>query len=97
MLFEVKDRGLVDCLESYHYEVTARQQLLAFMVSSGYDLTGDAFIQYHKEYVEHTAQYEMAKGQFEADVVKPQMKGTAGFTWNLDFASGIVTVSGAVK
>lgn len=73
-----------DYIEGLMYEVNARKNLVAFCIERGMDLEGEVFQRYHKEYVDFTAQYELAKKEMEREYVSPKYPGAK---WRLDFAT----------
>ena len=73
-----------DYIEGLMYEVNARKNLVAFCIERGMDLDGEIFKRYHKEYVDFTAQYELAKKEMESIYVLPEYPGAK---WRLDFAT----------
>ena len=73
-----------DYIEGLMYEVNARKNLVAFCIERGMDLEGEVFQRYHKEYVDFTAEYEMAKKEMEREYVSSKYPGSK---WRLDFAT----------
>ncbi len=85
---EVNDE-LSTYIESLGYEVTARKNLLQDMITSGVILKDDAkkiFDEYHKEYVEFTAQFEMAKKKLEEEYLNGKKAN-----WSLNYSTRILT------
>lgn len=83
-------------IESLQYELNARKDLLAFMIDRGQNET-PGFQKYHQEYMEFSAQYEMAKNEMAGTYIVPKYGKDA--IWNLDFRTRIATVqyTGEVK
>ena len=69
-----------DYIESLMYEVNARRDLCAFMISHGMG-ESEAFEKYHQEYLRFNAQYMMAKNMVS------QMY-SEGKPWRIDFEKG---------
>lgn len=78
-----------DYIEGLMYEVNARKNLVAFCIERGMDLEGEVFQRYHKEYVDFTAEYEMAKKEMEREYIVSKYPNC---TWRLDFGTHTVTV-----
>ena len=87
--FEVEiPEEVCNYLESLMYETNARKNLLAFCIE--HDLNEkDAFNDYHKEYIEFSAQYEMAKEEMASKYIYPKYPSC---TWNLNFNTKIAIV-----
>lgn len=74
--FMVKERELIDYIESLGFEVEARRALIEAMLRQGADITGESFRKYHDEYREFFVQFEAAKKEFEQNLCCPgQRKG----------------------
>lgn len=78
-----------DYIEGLMYEVNARKNLVAFCIERGMDLEGEVFQRYHKEYVDFTAEYEMAKKEMADTYVVPEYPNC---NWQLDFATHTLTI-----
>ncbi|MEG1562288.1 MAG: hypothetical protein RR365_00925 [Bacteroides sp.] len=93
---EIKDRALVDYIESLSYETGARKDIISFMLSNNMDTSSESFTRYHKEFEEFMVQYEEAKKQLEHMYITDELKKEMGgmVNWNLDFESGILSLRG---
>ena len=91
--FMVKERELIDYIESLGFEVEARRALIEAMLRQGADITGESFRKYHDEYREFFVQFEAAKKEFEQKFVLPQAKDGL-LNWTLDYQTGEVTLTG---
>lgn len=76
-------------IESLQYEVNARKNLVAFCIERNMSLESETFQKYHKEYVDFTAQYEMAKKELEKKYITPEYPNC---NWKLDFATHTLTI-----
>lgn len=91
--FQVKERELIDYIESLGFEVEARRALLEAMLRQDADITGESFRRYHDEYREYFVKFEAAKKEFERRFVLPQAKDGLQ-NWTLDYQTGEVTLTG---
>ena len=80
----------VNKIEALQYEVTARQNLVAFMIENGHNMDSDNYKRYNSEYLDFFKQLEEAKEAFANEYVYPQTNGKR-VSWNLDFAAKEVT------
>ena len=87
--FMVKERELIDYIESLGFEVEARRALIEAMLRQGADITGESFRKYHDEYREF---FEAAKKEFEQKFVLPRAKEGL-LNWTLDYQTGEVALS----
>ena len=76
-------------IEGLMYEVNARKDLVAFCIERGMSLDGEIFQRYHKEYVDFSAQYEMAKKELEKTYVQAEYPNSK---WRLDFPTHTLTI-----
>ena len=81
------DANLAKKIEALQVETRARQDLISFMMSNGSSMTTEQFTQYHDEYIAYHQEYEKAKQELQNTYVPADAK-----RWNLDFASGEVTI-----
>lgn len=91
--FMVKERELINYIESLGFEVEARRALIEAILRQGGDITGESFRKYHDEYREFFVQFEAAKKEFEQKFVLPQAKDGL-LNWTLDYQTGEVTLTG---
>lgn len=70
-------------VESLMYETNARKDVIAFMINSAI-LNQERFDQYHKEYLEFYAQYELVKQEIQKTYVD-EVYGNQAIKWNLNF------------
>lgn len=75
-------------LESLMYESDARKDLLAFCMDRG--ITGETFDRYHKEYIEFSAQYTIAKQEMADQYIMPEHPNC---NWYLDFNKCVAVVT----
>ena len=90
--FMVKERELIDYIESLGFEVEARRALIEAMLRQGADITGESFRKYHDEYREFFVQFETEKKEFEQKFVLPRAKEGL-LNWTLDYQTGEVALS----
>lgn len=90
--FVLDNQELVDLIESLHYEVEARKDIITFYLTNAMDTNTDSFKNYNKEYREFFVQYSTAKEILEKDFIVPKVDGAKYSRWNLDFQSKEVTV-----
>ena len=81
---------LRDYIESLWYEVNARKDMIAYAFVKDLQET-ESYKQYHKEYLEYYAKYELAKQEIENIYIKP-LYGNVSVAWNLDFATATLTI-----
>lgn len=84
------DQDIVNQLEALNYEVQARKSVVAEMLAQNMDIGTSSFEKYQRELVEFTVQYEAAKNELQKQYVD-SIDGAE--RWNLDFNSGILTVT----
>lgn len=75
-------------LEKLQYEVSARQNLLAYLIQSDIDPNNEKFNKYHKEYLNFFKEYEKAKKQLTNKYIKDDKNKQ----WSLDFETQILTI-----
>lgn len=85
----VKDE-IINLIESLQYEVDARKDLIAFMISKNFDTSTDSFKRYQKEYMEFYTQYNAAKNELENLYLKKYKNKK--IMWNLDFNNKTLTI-----
>lgn len=76
-------------IEGLLYEVNARKSVITFCIEKNMDMNSEIFQKYHKDYVEFTAQYEMAKKEMEAEYISKKYPTAK---WRLDFKTNTVFV-----
>ena len=84
----IEDRNFIDDLERLQFEVQARQNIIGYMLNN--NIKSETFDQYHTEYINLFRQYEKKKLEVEMLYVKPTCPTAKN--WNLDFASGELTI-----
>lgn len=70
-------------VEGLMYETNARRDVIAFMLNSAI-LNQERFDQYHKEYLEFYAKYELVKNEIQKTYVD-EVYGNQAIKWNLNF------------
>jgi len=70
-------------VEGLMYETNARKDVIAFMLNSAI-LNQERFDQYHKEYLEFYAKYELVKNEIQKTYVD-EVYGNQAIKWNLNF------------
>ena len=83
-------------IESLDYEISARKELISFMIKNNIDVDGDAFKKYHEELVEYIKEFNLAKKELEESIkhnFKTDETYPNGFNWTLDYRTALVTVS----
>lgn len=73
---------MVTHLESLHYEVESRKELIAFALEKNIKHT-PSFDEYQREYKEICAEYDLAKKQLEKNFIIGACTDYTG--WRLDF------------
>lgn len=93
LLLKVDNQELINLIEGLHYETEARKDIITFYLTNDMKAS-DSFKEYNKEYREFFVQYSEAKTQLEDLYIKknPELDGRAYTRWNLDFATGNLTV-----
>ena len=84
----IEDRAFIDDLERLQFEVQARQNIIGYMFDN--NIKSEVFDQYHAEYLDFFKQYEKKKSEVEMLYVKPAFPEAKN--WNLDFATGELTI-----
>lgn len=81
-------------LEALNYEVSARTDIISFMLSNGLRTDTDNFKKYQAEQIDFKIQYEKAKKEFETKFIRPRVeeKKCGLGSWSLDFKKCEVTV-----
>ena len=70
-------------VEGLMYETNARRDVIAFMINSTI-LNQERFDQYHTEYLEFYAKYELVKKEIQKTYVD-EVYGNQAIKWNLNF------------
>lgn len=70
-------------VEGLMYETNARRDVIAFMLNSVI-LNKERFDEYHKEYLEFYAKYELVKSEIQKTYVD-EVYGNQAIKWNLNF------------
>ena len=78
-----------DYIESLQYEVNARKNLVAFCLERNMSLDNETYKKYHKEYVDYTAQFELAKKEMEKEYILPKYPKAK---WALDFSTHTLSI-----
>ncbi len=84
------NKELCDYIESLHFEVNSRKDLLAFAMSKEF-INTDSFKQYHDEYQEFYIKYETAKNELYDMYLKEKYEGKP-IRWELKFDTRILNV-----
>lgn len=85
------DEELSNYIEGLHYEVNARENIIrTILTTPDVTINKELFDTYHKELADFKAEYEKAKEQLQLKYMPEEFKNH-DVTWNLDFASCIVT------
>ena len=82
-------KELNNYLQRLAYETEARSNLCAFLMRQ--NIKNEAFDDYHNEYIELFAEYELAKLELENNYIKPEI-GNQTCNWNLDFYTNEVII-----
>lgn len=90
-IVKVENQDFINFIESLHYEVNARKELISFIVSKDMGIDTDTFKKYNKEYMEFYVQYNEAKNKLEEMYVRTAVENPKD--WNLDFESGEITIN----
>ena len=81
------EKSMVEKIEALQYEVESRKDVISQILASGFKISGDTFEKYQTDYRNFFIQFNKAKQEMLKVYNVP---GTA--KWNLDFASGILTI-----
>ena len=89
---------LVNTIEAYQYEVNSRMDVISYMLSNNMTLGTESFNQYQAELINHKKMLDAAKQELETNIVRPYLDANniPNASWNLDFASGELTISWTV-
>ena len=79
----------VNYLQKLNYEIEARKNLCQFLIRQ--NIRNKSFDDYHNEYIELFAEYELAKLELENNYIKPVI-GNQTCNWNLDFQTNEVNI-----
>ena len=79
----------VNYLQKLNYEIEARKNLCQFLIRQ--NIRNKAFDDYHNEYIELLAEYELAKLELQNNYIKPVI-GNQTCNWNLDFQTNEVNI-----
>lgn len=90
-IVKVENQELINLIESLHYEVNSRKDLIAFMLNSNMRTDTTAYERYNKEYMEFYIQYNEAKNKLEQMYVRTAVENPKD--WNLDFETGEITIN----
>ena len=90
-IVKVENQDFINLIESLHYEVNARKELISFIVSKDMGIDTNTFKKYNKEYMEFYIQYNEAKNKLEEMYVRTAVENPKD--WNLDFDSGEITIN----
>jgi len=86
----------VNYIEGIHYELSARKDIIAFMLSNDMKTDTEAFQQYQKELSEFYAKFNLAKKELESMYIPPEWKGHE-VNWTLDYVTGVMTIQKLCK
>lgn len=89
-IIKIENEELINFIESLHYEVNSRKELIAFMLNSNMRTDTAAYEKYNKEYKEFYVQYTEAKNKLEEMYVRTAVKNP--INWNLNFETSEVTI-----
>lgn len=89
-IIKIENQELVNLIESLHYEVNSRKDLIAYMLNSDMRTDTAAYEKYNKEYREFYVQYNEAKNKLEETYVRTAVENP--MNWNLDFETGKITI-----
>lgn len=90
-IVKIENQELINLIESLHYEVNSRKDLIAFMLNSDMRTDTAAYERYNKEYMEFYIQYSEAKNKLEEMYVRTAVENPRD--WNLNFESGELTIN----
>ena len=90
-IVKIENQDFINLIESLHYEVNSRKDLIAFMLNSNMRTDTEAYERYNKEYMEFYIQYTEAKNKLEEMYVFTAVENP--INWNLDFTTGEVTIN----
>lgn len=80
-------------LQRLSIETESRKSLIAFMIGSRMSMDSVQFENYQKEYAKYFAEYDHAKSELEKKYVMPII-GHQHVSWNLDFSTAELTITG---
>ena len=89
---------MVDYMERLSYEVEGSKRIIKELITDNADnssvLEGATFKKYNQRYEEKFAAYEVAKQELQKEYIpKVLIEDKVPLNWNLDFSSGIMTVT----
>ena len=80
-------------MQRVKYEMAARENILALLVSSDKPIKENPnFAAYQEEYTALNAKYLQLKKQVETEYVLPEVGGKKA-NWELDFETGLLTIT----
>lgn len=85
------DEKIRDLVESYDYELNARKELIAFMLSNNMEIDTDSFRKYQKEMNEFFVKFVTIKNEISNRYIIPITDGKE-VNWKLDYASCEITI-----
>lgn len=80
----------VDKIQALQFEVTARKDIISYMLSNGHDMNSEGYKKYYAEYMEFFKEYDKVKDEFAREYVLPYTNNKL-VDWNLDFVEKEVT------
>lgn len=80
-------------LRGLAYRIDCRKEVLVNIMSKGIVVGKELFDTYNKEYEDSYSEYQDAKANLLQHMVGNMAFTTSNFSWNLDFASGLLTVT----
>ena len=87
------DKEFCTLLEGYHFKNIRAQQIVAFMLSSNYDITSEAFRRYEEKQEEYVIKEEKMKDYISKNIIPPEIDAV-GSRWEVDFDAQEVVVYG---
>lgn len=89
------DPAFATRIERLSREVESGKSIIAFMLENDKPINTDSFKDYKKEYEETFAEFDKAKTEFQTFTIPEKIltEDGANTTWNLDFATQMVTIT----
>ena len=91
-------QDMVNYLQRLNYEVFTREEIITKLIETHKNDTDDSlfvskpFLKYSEELSRITAEYEMAKLEFEKLYVPTELYGKHQYNWSVDFTTNIMTI-----
>ena len=90
IIISEEDRDFIQRLD---IEMSARQNIISFMLSSGMNTDTEQFKNYQNEYNEYFLQFDKAKREIvEKKYIEKEAKNLVGLPWVLNYSSREIVI-----